>query len=277
MANTLYVTDLDGTLLNSESEISTYTLTTINRLIDAGALITVATGRCSLSSERALQQLDLKLPWVTYNGSVIHCPDAKHPLVTRTLNNDLVVDIVEHCKTQNFSLQFVTLDSSLSPRFYYEEIHNASVARILDYFSASAYRSIHILDKVDQILNEQVLAIETRGSYDQLQSLKNQLEQNYNIQTYFYPCYFTSSYHVLEIHHHLATKGHGIAHIRSNLSVEKVVGFGDEFNDVPMFHTVDHACAVSNATDELKELADIILESNDHHAVAKYIHNDFFD
>ncbi len=49
MMKTLYVTDLDGTLLNSKDSINEYSLQVINGLIEKGMLFTYATAR-SLSS-----------------------------------------------------------------------------------------------------------------------------------------------------------------------------------------------------------------------------------
>ena len=37
---TLYVTDLDGTLLHNDKSLSDYTINTLNKLIDQGMLIT---------------------------------------------------------------------------------------------------------------------------------------------------------------------------------------------------------------------------------------------
>ena len=43
--NTLYVTDLDGTLLRSDATLSPYTVSTINRLTEQGLAFTYATAR----------------------------------------------------------------------------------------------------------------------------------------------------------------------------------------------------------------------------------------
>ena len=42
---TLYVSDLDGTLLNSQQQTSTYTNQTIEKLVDQGMLFSYATAR----------------------------------------------------------------------------------------------------------------------------------------------------------------------------------------------------------------------------------------
>ena len=47
---TLYVTDLDGTLLNSNTQISEYSINTINRLVEQGMLFTYATARSLVSA-----------------------------------------------------------------------------------------------------------------------------------------------------------------------------------------------------------------------------------
>lgn len=43
--STLYITDLDGTLLNKQSAVSEHSAKIINQLIDQGALFSVATAR----------------------------------------------------------------------------------------------------------------------------------------------------------------------------------------------------------------------------------------
>ena len=45
MGKTLYVTDLDGTLMHNDIYLSTFTIDTLNQLIDQGMLITYATAR----------------------------------------------------------------------------------------------------------------------------------------------------------------------------------------------------------------------------------------
>lgn len=50
---TLYVSDLDGTLLNSQQQTSTYTNQTIEKLVDQGMLFSYATARSYYSAKPA--------------------------------------------------------------------------------------------------------------------------------------------------------------------------------------------------------------------------------
>ena len=56
----LYVSDLDGTFLNSSGELSQYTVDTINRLIDQGLHFSIATGRSFETAQHILGKLNLK-------------------------------------------------------------------------------------------------------------------------------------------------------------------------------------------------------------------------
>ena len=62
--NTLYVSDLDGTLLNSDVKISENSKNIINSLIEKGMKFTVATARSLVSASDKIEGLNLKLPVV---------------------------------------------------------------------------------------------------------------------------------------------------------------------------------------------------------------------
>ena len=68
---TLYVSDLDGTLLNSEQTTSKYTNETINKLAEKGVLFSYATARSWATAHLAASGISAKIPLVVYNGTFI--------------------------------------------------------------------------------------------------------------------------------------------------------------------------------------------------------------
>ena len=68
---TLYVSDLDGTLLRSEQKTSDFTNETINRLVKDGMLFSYATARSYLASAPVTEGLDVRIPLITYNGVMV--------------------------------------------------------------------------------------------------------------------------------------------------------------------------------------------------------------
>lgn len=68
---TLYMSDLDGTLLQSNEKTSEYTNKTINALIERGMLFSYATARSYLTASRVTAGLQTDLPLVVYNGAAL--------------------------------------------------------------------------------------------------------------------------------------------------------------------------------------------------------------
>ena len=65
---TLYVTDLDGTLLRSSETTSDFTNQTINELVEKGMLFSYATARSYSTSAKVTRGLNAKIPLIVYNG-----------------------------------------------------------------------------------------------------------------------------------------------------------------------------------------------------------------
>ena len=68
---TLYVSDLDGTLLRSNETTSDYTNRIINELVDKGMLFSYATARSFQTSHRVTKGLNANIPLIIYNGAMI--------------------------------------------------------------------------------------------------------------------------------------------------------------------------------------------------------------
>ena len=71
----LYVSDLDGTLLNTKDKISDYSVETINALVERGMLFTYATARSLVSASAVARGLSTQIPVIVYNGAFIIKPD----------------------------------------------------------------------------------------------------------------------------------------------------------------------------------------------------------
>lgn len=68
---TLYVSDLDGTLLNDNQKLDEESLETLNSLIDRGMNFTIATARSIDSVRSIINGLNLRLPIILINGVFI--------------------------------------------------------------------------------------------------------------------------------------------------------------------------------------------------------------
>jgi HAD superfamily hydrolase (TIGR01484 family) len=68
---TLYVTDLDGTLMKNDETVSAETVRIINELVKRGLAFTFATARSIESARPIAGGLKLNLPVITRNGAVL--------------------------------------------------------------------------------------------------------------------------------------------------------------------------------------------------------------
>ena len=85
---TLYVSDLDGTLLTSDMKISENSLKIINALIDEGMAFTYATARSISSASIVAKGLLLKHPIIAYNGAFIVEPESKKILAKEDFSRE---------------------------------------------------------------------------------------------------------------------------------------------------------------------------------------------
>ena len=85
---TLYISDLDGTLLNSNSIVTSHSVENINLLLQKGMLFTIATARTPATVVPLLKQLQLDLPVVLMNGAVLYDIQNKHYIQTNGFTDD---------------------------------------------------------------------------------------------------------------------------------------------------------------------------------------------
>ena len=84
-----------------------------------------------------------------------------------------------------------------------------------------------------------------------------------------------SDMYFLEIISKVVSKGSAAKQVKELIGADKMVAFGDNLNDIPLFEAADECYAVGNAENALNEIATDVIGSNDEDAVAKYILNEY--
>ena len=82
---------------------------------------------------------------------------------------------------------------------------------------------------------------------------------------------YSSDLWYLEMHSDRATKQNGTIYLRETYGFERVTGFGDNPNNIPMFEACDVKVAVENSVPEVKVAADFICDTNENDGVVKWI------
>ena len=98
--NTLYVTDLDGTLLGEEPRIPDEAVEMLNEMLDAGLPFTVATARSWASTKKIVKDLHLKHPIVLYNGAHLLDPVTGELMENCSLTRKQMLEVAALWKQQ---------------------------------------------------------------------------------------------------------------------------------------------------------------------------------
>ncbi len=274
---TLYVSDLDGTLLNKDAVLSPYTIHTINELLQKGLHFSVATARSAATVRKILEPLHLSIPVVLMNGVVIYDLKADEYLNVNYLSKSSLDYIYQ--TLQSFSLSgflYEIKENTLCT--YYENLHNKAMKEFHDERVTLYNKKFTQVEDLKDVIGAHTIYLTIMDQEERLAPVYDQLSLHPDLSLAFYKdIYSKEEGWYLEIFSVKATKYNAVTYLRNHFQYEKIVGFGDNTNDLPLFKACDTALAVGNAKEEVKDVADRIIESNLDDGVANYIRREFND
>jgi Cof subfamily protein (haloacid dehalogenase superfamily) len=269
----LYVSDLDGTLLLDNRELSEFTITAIQKFIASNKKFTFATARSLTSSLRYLEALNIQLPVVLYNGALVYDPVLKKYALERAIDLCLANDILAKIMQYNLNPIVHLIDENNRPKVFYKTIANDSEQAYIDFRKRSDDDRFTHVDQLNFQQSQRVIEIMATGTQIQLLPLYNELSKNPLLKIYLAEDIYFKGFYWLEVVHELATKKHGIEFLKSYIGCNEVTCFGDSTNDIPMFEASNNRYAMANAHPALIALAHQVINSNEENAVAHFLAN----
>ena len=270
---TLYVSDLDGTLLGEDSQLSAVTVATLNRIIGKlGGLFTVATARTPATVVPLMQQVHARLPFIVIGGSAMWNPVSMSYEHTRGIDDmtvNAVADVFDRRGAHPFiyrrhgkNLLHTHHYGPLSPqeeRFIAERQHLPLKQFFLD-------------DRDFRHSDDEALLIFSMNKYAVLKSIADDLRTSVpTCSVMVYHDIFDESEGYLEIFSAGTSKAAAIGDLARQLGAGRVVVFGDNRNDIAMMQAADFSVAVDNAFTEVKAVASEVIGPNTVDSVARWI------
>ncbi len=262
----LIVTDLDGTLLNSEHVVTPFTEHVIREVQARGVLFTVATGKSFPSTPGITRQFDIQIPIICGNGTQVFTPDGtllhEHPLL-----RDDAIEVVRISKARGFT-PIVSTETGLLA-----EAWNESVQELVDHHEPvpvmvpdleAALRSeykpykIVLMNRDPQRVNQFQLELEHTFA-GRAQVLRSGLIT------------------VVELLPAGASKGTALAYILDYLGIapHETMCFGDNCNDLDMIRLAGIGVAMGHSPEAVRMGADYVTGSHDEdgvaHAIVKFV------
>ncbi len=272
---TLFISDLDGTLLQPDATLSRTTVSLLNRSVAEGKLFSIATARTPATVVPILKEVDLRLPAIVITGAAmfdIKTGNYSHIQRMREEVSRQLVDIYRNSDTSTYMftlgdddlINIYHLCGRLTPiqQLFYEQRIN------------SPYKRFHLSDDGsdtlpptfdDTILFYTMLPdAKTRSAYELIKDLPG-------VKAQYYHDIYGEETGILEAFAAGATKANAVRRLAEQTGADRVVCFGDNVNDLPMMEVADVAVAVENALPEVKEAADMVIGPNTSDSVARFI------
>lgn len=266
----LFVSDLDGTLLNSKAEISDATAQIINRGIAGGMDFTISTARTPTTALKIVERLNIKLPVMLMNGVLIYDMASGRYLQKAVMDETVVMVLLGLIKLKGLSCFLYALEDGQF-RAYYDSVESTS----LNYFRNERImkydKKFTEVEDLSLIAGNDIIYCVLREPKEKLEGLYRELSVVKGVKAEFYPDIYNDAYYMLEIYSERASKKEALSYLRTTRHYDSVIGFGDNLNDKALLEASDYFYAVSNAHPEIQNMADSVIPSNDEDGVARFI------
>jgi hypothetical protein len=275
----IYISDLDGTLLTGQPALSDYTRSHLSRMLDAGLPFTVASARSVVSIRELLQDLPLRLPVIEFNGAFISDYTSGDHRIIHSLECGLVPEIFELIKRHS-ALPFISTFNGQEDCLYYESILNEGMGFYQQSRKESGDKRLREIADLRGCMEEQVVCLTVIDRRPVVEAVAAELKDRYPGATephIFADSYAPPGWYWLTIHDRRASKDQAIGILveEFGFDLEGLTVFGDEVNDIKMFQLAPRAVAVANALDEVKAVATEVIGSNEEDSVVRFIERDW--
>ena len=264
------ILDIDGTILDDELRVSKNTVGLLKKIHEKGVVIIFCTGRMLGSANHIINKYfeTDQFPIVSYNGSLITIPEIEEPIFHHFIESDTAVEIVEYLRRKGCHRQ-AYINNKLLVEEENEKIKDYSAHAGMNYeVVENLSELIKKGEKVDKILaigNSEFLADIEKESQE-LFSKKTNIFKSFSIYLDYIPKTTNKGIAVVELLNYL------------NLDPQRAIMIGDGDNDIFAFEVVGYSIAMANATEKLKEAADLCLEkTNNEEGVFHILSHIFFD
>ncbi|MCA0172335.1 Cof-type HAD-IIB family hydrolase [Bacillus sp. RAR_GA_16] len=258
----LIAIDLDGTLLNSEKNISERTKSVIFEAKKQGHHVAIATGRPYRASVRYYQELALDSPIVNFNGAFVHHPlDSSFGTHHSPMELTTAKSIVSSCSEINVKNIMAEVLDDVYLHQHDELIMQNMIMNDSSIFTGEIHKNLK--DDPTSLLihpHEQQLA-------DLRQMLRDHHAEMIEHRVWAAPL------NIIEIVRAGLNKAVGLQRLAAHFNVpkERIIAFGDEDNDLEMIEYAGTGVAMGNAIDELKNIANEVTVTNEEDGIATFL------
>lgn len=269
----LLALDLDGTLLTPQEEITPRVRKAVAQAVEAGCVVTLATGRRLRPAQRFASELGLNVPLILYSGGIIYDTNSQNALYHRPIPANFLKKAIELIPPD---IGLGLLQSPLRGEYIWfgPPEHDSPFQR--DY--ATNPKRADLVKRCDfQTLHqvEDVLTVTSIGPSANITRLTATLLSNLDCNIYRYKLRHAvhADLYGFDLLPPTNTKAHALEWLAAyyNLTLAETTVVGDGPNDVEMFKVAGLAVAMGNAIPDVKAVAHAVVGPNTQDGVAEAI------
>jgi len=274
MSKTLYISDLDGTLLNRNAELSQHAKDTLGRMIAEGLSFSVATARTADTALKILEGVRWTTPLVLLNGALIYDSLNKQFVQINTISKDTVTAVLKVFRCLNVTGLMYSV-SNAERAVYYEAFCNKPVRDFIEERRVRYNKNFNCVDSFSDVTPRDIVYFTLLDTYDKVKPVSDAISEIPGINRILQKDIYSADLWFMEIYSEEASKRNAVAYLRETCGFDRIIGFGDGLNDLPMFAACDVSVATENANWQVKEAADFICGANTEDGAVKWIESDF--
>lgn len=250
----LIAVDVDGTLLNSNNEISEKTKDALIRAGEAGHKVVIVSGRPTAAVIHIAKELEFE----KYGGSITNFKTGE-VISNHTLDLNLAKKILAETKDLPLEIIIPKEDYIISDR------QNKFLDYERDLLKVDTEAVEDLRENIDFSPNKIIFASDPEILEEYLPFLSD----TYGATT----AQVRSQRIYYEIMPQGLSKGESLLEISNYYGIDQkdIIAFGDELNDETMIEVAGTGVAMGNAVEKIKEIADYITLSNDEDGIAYYL------
>lgn len=269
MPKTLYVSDLDGTLLNRRDRLPGYTVEALNALLSKGMLFTFATARSWHSAHVVTEGLSPGLPWIVHNGAMLcdgRTGERTHQVFfTDTERREI---LSRSTALGLWPLCYGILNGGERVFYLEDQIRHPGMEHYI--VSRKGDKRLTPVKTPEELLQGGTYYFTFIHDREPLTPLWERVKDLPYVNLTFQRDLYREEYW-LEITPQEATKARAALRLKERLGCDKLIAFGDAMNDLPLFQAADESYAVENAMPEVKAAATGIIGDNESGGVARFL------
>lgn len=241
MAVKLFVSDIDGTIFVPGKKISARNIAAIKKMVDAGIIVTIATGRMYRAALPVAQELGVNVPIITYNGALIKSAGGEI-LHAESIPAALVVELTSFFERHGWYLQNYSGDNLFYPvRNEYTELYETAQK-----ISGTEIGWDGLREKTADVYKLLSISSGAEETAERMAAVRAEFGGRIEV-TKSHPQF-------VEISGIGVSKASAVKILAQKFGFDKseVMAIGDSDNDLPMLKAAGISVAMGNGTDEVK-------------------------